>query len=98
MIFDAPLSLGGRAVCGHSISLQPAATPAAPLPDQPSYVIAAFCREDVPLTQLAGVMARTGVDDPVFRNFIGLVTLRLFPAFNPEARPDHDREPVIPEP
>lgn len=102
MMFDAPLSTGGRAVCDVSPTVQPAAatTAATPSADHPVRVVAAFCRDDLPLTQLAGVMARTGVDDPAFQRFVGHVTMRLFPADNPEARPDRDddREIFIPTP
>jgi hypothetical protein len=98
MMFDGPLSTGGRAVCHVSNGVQPAAaTPTAtPSADQPVRVIAAFCRDDLPLTELAGVMARTGVDDPAFRSFVGQVTMRLFPADNPEAHPDRDGDVFMP--
>jgi hypothetical protein len=100
MMFDAPLSAGGRAVCDVSPSVQPAAatSAAAPSADRPVRVVAAFCRDDLPLTELAGVTPRTGVDDPAFEDFVAQVTMRLFPASNPEAHPDHDREILIPEP
>lgn len=99
MMFDAPLSTGGRAVCEASPQLQPAAatTAATPAADQPVRVLAAFCRGDQPLTELAGVMARSGADDPNFRAFVAQVTMRLFPASNPEDRPDYgDRDFLIP--
>ena len=100
MMFDAPLSTGGRAICDAKPELQPAsATTATPPPaDQPVRVLAAFCRDDLPLTDIAGVMARTGVDDPAFERFVAQMTMRLFPASNPEAV-DHDNgEILIPTP
>ena len=98
MMFDAPLSAGGRAVCGVSPGVESAAatSAAAPAPDQPVHVVAAFCRDDLPLTDLAGVMARTSVDDPGFQSFVAQVTMRLFPASNPEAHSDRDGEIFIP--
>ena len=98
MMFDAPLAMGGRAVCTAAPGIEnaSAAAPAAPAPDQPVRVLAAFCRESLPLTELAGVMARSGIDDPAFRSFVGQVTMRLFPASNPEAHPDRDGELFIP--
>ena len=80
-------------------TVQPASasTAATPPSDQPVRVVAAFCRDDLPLTELTGVTPRTGVDDPAFEDFVAQVTLRLFPASNPEARPDHDGELLIPE-
>ena len=92
MMFDAPLSTGGRAICEASPELQPAAatTAASPPADQPVRVLAAFCRDGTPLSDLAGVMARTNLDDPAFQRFVGHMTMRLFPASNPEAQPDHD--------
>lgn len=100
MMFDAPLSTGGRAICDASPELQPASatTAVAPSPDQPVRVLAAFCRDDLPLTDLAGVMARTDVDDPAFQGFVAQMTMRLFPASNPEAHPDRDTDILIPEP
>ena len=98
MMFDAPASTGSQEICRTTPQLEPAAatTAAAPAPDQPVYVLAAFCRDDLPLSNLAGVMARTGVDDPAFESFVAQVTIRLFPASNPEAMPDHDGEIFIP--
>jgi hypothetical protein len=98
MMFDAPLSAGGREVCDVSPGVQPAAatTEAAPSADQPVRVVAAFCRDDLPLTDLTGVMARTGVDDPAFQSFVGQMTMRLFPANNPEAHPDRDGDIFMP--
>jgi hypothetical protein len=99
MMFDAPLATGGSAVCDAQPGVEPAAatTAAPPAADQPVRVLAAFCRGDWPLTQLAGTMARTGVDDPAFQGFVSQVTLRLFPADNPEGRPDAgDREIFVP--
>ena len=86
MMFDAPLSMGGRAICGANSGVQTAAATETPAPsaDQPVHVVAAFCRDDHPLTELAGVMTRTTVDDPAFRDFVGDVTMQLFPASNPE--------------
>ena len=86
MMFDAPLSMGGRAICGANSGVQTAAATEmpAPAPDQPVHVVAAFCRDDHPLTELAGVMIRTTVDDPAFRDFVGDVTMQLFPASNQE--------------
>jgi hypothetical protein len=98
MMFDAPLSTGGRAICEARPELQSAsATPTAvaPAPDQPVRVLAAFCRDDLPLTDLAGVMARTSVDDPAFERFVAQMTMRLFPASNPEAVPDHDDGEIL---
>ncbi len=96
MMFDAPLTAGGRAVCQDAPDAAKATATPAPAPEQPIYVVAAFCRWDKPLTSLAGVVARTGVDDPQFRRFVQQATLRLFPASNPEAHPD--REPEFPTP
>jgi hypothetical protein len=53
--------------------------------DRQVYVAAGFCRDDVALTYLAGVMARSGIDDPAFHGYIGQVTMRLFPVFNEES-------------
>jgi hypothetical protein len=95
MMFDAPVSTGSHEICGSSPHLEPtAATTAAA--DQPVHVLAAFCRDDVPLTDLAGVMARTGVDDPAFESFVAQVTTQLFPASNPEGMSDHDGEVLVP--
>ena len=57
MMFDAPLSMGGRAICGVNSGVQSAAATvaAAPPPDQSVHVVAAFCRDDHPLTELVGV-------------------------------------------
>jgi hypothetical protein len=100
MMFDAPLSTGGRAVCNVSPTVQPASatTAAAPTADQPVRVVAAFCRDNLPLTELAGVMARTGVEDPAFHRFVGQMTMQLFPANNPEAHRDGDHDILIPSP
>ncbi len=98
MMFDAPLAVGESTVCGFAATSEEAATVAAPPPDKPVRVAAAFCLGSRPLTHLVGEMARTGIDDPAFRSFVAFMTFQLFPASNPEARPDHDREPVIPEP
>lgn len=98
MMFDAPLSAGEATVC-HAPAVQPAAatTSAQPSPDQPVYVVAAFCQGNRALTNLAGVMARSGIDDPAFRDFIAQVTIRLFPAFNQEMLPDHDNDIFAPD-
>jgi hypothetical protein len=98
MMFDAPISTGSQEICGTPPQLEPAAaaTAAAPAPDQPVHVLAAFCRDDQPLTDLTGVMARTGVDDPAFERFVAQVTMRLFPADNPESHFDHDVDVLVP--
>lgn len=94
MMFDAPLSAGEATVCKTSPAAESAAATASEesSPDRPVHVVAAFCRGPQPLTNLAGVMARTGVDDPAFLDFVAQMTLRLFPANNPEMHPDHDRD------
>ncbi len=94
LMFDAPLSAGEATVCGTPPGTEPAAATAsaAPSPDRPVHVVAAFCRSRQPLTNLAGVMARSGIDDPAFRDFVAQVTLRLFPANNPENDRGHDND------
>ena len=94
MLFDAPPTYGGVQVCRESGKTP--TSQSAPQPDRPIYVAAGFCLEDVPLTYLAGVVARTGVDDPGFRNYIGQVTARLFPVFNQEMLPDRDHDIPFP--
>jgi hypothetical protein len=94
MLFDVPPTYGGVQVCRDSAKA--AGTHETAQSDQPIYVAAAYCLEDVPLTYLAGVVARTTPDDPAFRNYIGQVTSRLFPSFNQEQLPDHDHDLVFP--
>jgi hypothetical protein len=90
MLFDVPPTYGGVQVCRHSET--PGSTQQSAKSDQPIYVAAGFCLEDVPLTYLAGVVARSSIDDPAFQNYIGQVTTRLFPSFNQETLPDHDHD------
>jgi len=94
MLFDVPPTYGGVQICRDS--QKSAGTQATSQSDKPIYVAAGFCLEDVPLTYLAGVVARTGVDDPAFRTYIGQVTARLFPVFNQEMLPDHDHDMFFP--
>ena len=96
MMFDAPVSTGSHEICGTPPQPEPAAATTAAAPDEPVYVLAAFCRDDLPLTDLAGVMARTGVDDQAFESFVAQVTMRLFPSDNPEAHPDFDGDVFVP--
>ena len=90
MLFDVPPTYGGVQVCRNSET--PGSTQQSVKSDQPIYVAAGFCLEDVPLTYLAGVVARSSIDDPAFQNYIGQVTTRLFPSFNQETLPDHDHD------
>ena len=92
MMFDAPPTYGGIRICQGLPENAPSPPEQKPSADQPVYVAAGFCQDDVALTYLAGVMARSGVDDPAFRNYIGEVTMRLFPVFNQEMLPDRDHE------
>ena len=97
MMFDAPISTSEVALCQTSPSAgQPATatTQPAPSPDQPVYVMAAFCQDGQTLTYLGGVMARSGLDDPRFRDFVGQVTMQLFPIRNRDA--EHDGNIVFP--
>ena len=90
MLFDVPPSYGGVQLCREPEKT--AGTHETAQSDQPIYVAAAYCLEDVPLTYLAGVVARSSIDDPAFQNYIGQVTTRLFPSFNQETLPDHDHD------
>jgi hypothetical protein len=86
MAFDAPIGLGGERVCSDAST----SDLKEPRP-QLVHVVAAFCQGGYPLTYVVGEMRRDqGPDNAQFRNFVSSVTLRLFPAQNPEDRPDRD--------
>jgi hypothetical protein len=62
--------------------------PVAPAPGQrPVRLLAGFCRAGLALTYLSAELpAADGPDDPRFAAFVRMVTMELFPPFNPEQR------------
>ncbi len=48
----------------------------------------AYCYDDRPRSAATLTLRASGPEDPAFRNGIGLAGMRMFPARNPESRPD----------
>jgi hypothetical protein len=82
LLFNGPLASDHLHFC-----LGPPPAVAAAPAQRPIRLLAGFCRDGLALTYLSAELAAAdGPEDPRFVAFIRMVTMELFPLFNPEQR------------